>query len=253
MTTQLQNRIRFSSALLLLLFMVPVSALAQSGDRPLTISLTGGFSFPLGRFAGKEINNSTTDHDKTGVAKNGWLGALQLAYQLNKHWGIAVTGGFGQYQQDGNAYKKHYEMIYGNTAMVETKKWKVARILAGPTYSVPISKKLLFRSGLSAGICDTDLPGMTFAILNAGGNPLMAATNSKINLPVAFAYQANAGLGYELSPLFLLLMDLNYFDATVKHEYTPFSTSPTPVPVTQVENKYKMTAFSASLGVGIRL
>jgi hypothetical protein len=253
MTTTLKNGIPSLLAFMLLLFLLPGSAPAQSIDRPLTVSLTGGLSFPLGRFADKEINNSTVDHDKTGVAKKGWLGALQLTYQINRHFGVSLTGGYGQYQQDGNAFKKYYEMIYGNTAVVKAKKWNVIRILAGPTYSAAISDKLLFRSGISAGMCETDLPGMTFMILNQGGNPMLAATYSKMKVPIAFAYQANAGIGYQLSPLFLLLLDLNYFDATVKHKYTPFSTSPTPVPVNQVENKYKLGAFSASLGVGFRL
>lgn len=246
------------SVLSMLLF---AEATAQSTNHPFMVSLTGGPSFPLGRFADKNSTEwNTTVTDKTGFAQTGWSGSLQLGYQLNTHFGIALTAGMNQYKRDGDALKKHFDLFSsysGSTSVMDAKKWDVVKVLAGPTYTTAISKKLLFQSGISAGIGKTAIPGFNYAKYDAGGNPLVLSTNSKVKMPAAFAYQVNAGLGYQLSQTFLLLLDVSYFNATATHKYTVFGSGPTiPDPnidiTYQVKEKYKLSTLSATLGIGLR-
>ncbi len=260
MTTTLKNcrNPLLISALSMLLF---AEATAQSTHHPFTVSLTGGPSFPLDRFADKNSNDwNTSEVDKAGAAQTGWSGSLQLSYQLDTHFGIALTAGINQYKRDGEALRKYYDLFSsysGGVSVMDAKKWNVLKVLAGPTYTTAISKKLLFQSGVSAGIGKTAIPGFNYAKYDSGGNPMMLSTNSKVKMPAAFAYQVNAGLGYKLSQTFLLLFDMSYFDATATHKYTYFLSGPTfPDPgidlANEVKDKYKLSAFSATLGIGLR-
>jgi len=256
MTTTLKHCQRFliTSALLLLLF---IETTAQSTNHPFMVSFTGGLSFPIGRFADNNVANLNTGSDMIGAAKTGWNGNIQLGYQLNTHFGIALTGGVSKYERDGNMFVKYYENIYGNKSTVDSKKWSVFKLLAGPTYTAAVSKKVLFRSGLSAGIAKTAVPGYSYATYNPNGEILGAGAVSKAKMPAAFAYQVNAGLGYELGTV-LLLFDMSYFDATATDKRIPFTGGPVvitinPQPVTsQIKEKYKLSAFSATLGIGLR-
>lgn len=237
-------------ALLLFLF---IETTAQSNNHPFMVSLTGGASFPLGRFAEKNSTNWNTAPDKIGAAETGWSGNLQLGYRLNAHFGIALTAGISQYKRNWNAFKKYFEDIYGNSAEVSMKKWKVVKVLAGPTYTTAVSKKLIFQSGISAGISKTSVPAYNYAVYDSDGNTLAMGYNSKRKMPAAFAYQINAGFGYKLSQTFVLLLDMNYFDATARHKYLPYLPQPGSVEdFTELEEKYKLSAFSTTLGIGFR-
>lgn len=252
MTTTLRNcrNSLIISALSMLLF---AEATAQSINHPFMVSLTGGPSFPLGRFADKDV----TKTDKVGAAETGWSGSLQFGYRLNTHFGIALTAGISQYKQDEKPFKEYFENSYGYTTEVNAKNWNVVKVLAGPTYTAAISKKLLFQSGISAGIGKTGIPVFNYAVFDSDGNLLVEGIHGKIKMPAAFAYQVNAGLGYQLSQTFLLLLDMSYFDATATHTYRYLSSGPTiPDPnvdlSTEVKDKYKLSAFSATLGIGFR-
>ncbi|MGN6291910.1 MAG: hypothetical protein ACTHMV_04130 [Chitinophagaceae bacterium] len=250
------QRFLITSILSLLLFK---EATAQSNDHPFMISLTGGLSFPVGRFADNNVANLNSGSSMIGAAKTGWNGNIQFDYQLSTHFGIALTGGVSEYKRDGDMFVKYYESIYGNKSTVDSKKWSVIKVLAGPTYIAAVNKKLSFRSGLSAGIAKTAVPGYSFTTHNSAGETLSAGTASKAKMPAAFAYQVNAGLGYELSQTVLLLFDISYFDATATDKRIPLMggpvvVSPNPQPVSsQIREKYKLSAFSATLGIGFRL
>ncbi|TXJ26354.1 MAG: hypothetical protein E6Q24_12080 [Chitinophagaceae bacterium] len=257
MTTILKHckRLSIIPVLSLLLF----TAAAQSKSHPFMVSLTGGLSFPLGQFADNNVATLSTGSSMIGAAKTGWNGNVQLGYRLNTHFGIALTGGISEYERDGNMFVKYYESIYGNKSTVDSKKWSVIKVLAGPTYIAAVNKKLSFRSGLSAGIAKTAVPGYSFTTHNSTGEILWVGTVSKAKMPAAFAYQANAGLGYDLGPTVLLLFDMSYFDATTTDKRIPLTggavvISPNPQPVSsQIKEKYKLSAFSATLGIGFRL
>ncbi|MBN8879950.1 MAG: outer membrane beta-barrel protein [Sphingobacteriales bacterium] len=245
-----------TSVLSLLLF---IEATAQSKDHPLMVSLTGGLSFPVGRFADNNVATLSTGSSMIGAAGTGWTGNIQIGYRLNTHFGIALTGGVSEYKRDGSIFAKYYELIYGNKSTVDSKQWSVVKVLAGPTYTATLSKKLSFRSGLSAGIVKTAIPDYSFTINGPMGEILLERSAGKAKMPAAFAYQANAGLGYELSKKVMLLFDVNYFDATATDNRPPsmgrpIMPSPNPQPAyAQVEEKYKLSAFSATLGIGFRL
>jgi hypothetical protein len=240
----------------LLLF---TEAAAQSKSHPFMVSLTGGLSSPLGQFADNNVATLSTGSSMIGAAKTGWNGNIQLGYRLNTHFGIALTGGISEYKRDGDIFAKYYELIYGNTSTVDSKQWSVVKVLAGPTYTAAVSKKLSFRSGLSAGIAKTAVPGYSFTTHNSTGEVLWVGTVNKAKMPAAFAYQANAGLGYDLSSTVLLLFDMSYFDATTTNKRIPLMggpvvISPNPQPVSsQIKEKYKLSALSATLGIGFRL
>ncbi|HEX2846886.1 MAG TPA: hypothetical protein VHN59_10085 [Chitinophagaceae bacterium] len=235
-----------------------IETTAQSKDHPFIVSLTGGLSFPLGRFADNNVATLSTESSMIGAAGTGWNANIQVDYRLKAHFGIALTGGVSEYKRDGSIFAKYYELLYGNKSAVDSKQWRVVKVLAGPTYTATLSKKLSFRSGLSAGIVKTAIPGYSFTIRDPMGEILLERTADKAKMPAAFAYQVNVGLGYELKQTVLLLFDMNYFAATVTDDRTPSMgrpVIPTPNPqpaYSQAEEKYKLSAFSATLGIGFR-
>jgi hypothetical protein len=210
-------------------------------------SLTGGLSIPSGRFADKGNIMPTGLSDVDGGAKTGWNGNLQLGAALTPHTWATITIGLSGFKRDNETFEQYLEMIYGNSAEANVGSWKVLKVLAGPSFRLPVGKRFTFRPAISAGIAKTSIPAVSYTTYGQGGNPLLVAKQTKTKMPAAFAYQGGLGWGYRLGKQVTLLADLNFFGAQAKFEYkTPAIGTGSPG---SMKYEYALNAYSVSAGV----
>lgn len=217
-----------------------------SAQEKFSASLTGGASFPTGRFANKVNTMPTGLATVDGGATTGWNGNLQLGAAITPHTWATITVGLSGFKRSNQSFEEYLELIYGNTAVADAGSWKVLKVLAGPSFRLPFGKKLTIRPAASAGIAKTAIPAYSFSTYNQGGNPLMTATQTKTRMPATFAYELGLGFGYKIAKQLNLLADFDFFGARAKYEFTPFSPGGS-APSRKYE--YALNNYSISAGV----
>ena len=209
-------------------------------------SITGGLSFPAGRFADKVNPMPTGLVNVDGAANTGWNGNLQLGVAITPQIRANVIVGLSVFRQDATSFEETLRWIHGNTPVAEPESWRVLKVLAGPSFILPLCNKLSLRPSLAAGIAKTSVPELTYTLYNPGGNPITTITRDKISMPAAFAYQGGLGWGYKLGKQTTLLADFNFFSARAKYDYQTLTTTGSPV---TLKHEYSLSSYSTSLGV----
>ena len=143
-----------------------------------SIGLTAGPAFPTGKFVNPQGSNLATVHAGGSIELNG-------AYRLC-HAFSATMAMQGQLNNgNGTAYGLPNPVDGDATGPYNVKDWRIARLLAGGIYTLPLTTQtgpaLLIRA--LAGIqktktADISYPGISF--------------------PLAFSYEADAGLKWPL-------------------------------------------------------
>lgn len=184
--------------------------------------LSLGPSFPTGKFANKNYSDTTAGWAQPGPSFN-----LSAGYMLTRSVGIVLLLGAQENKQDANTITSHLKQQYGDTvrSTVTTNNWKIARILAGGLFKLPVSEsgKLFFQAKVLAGVLKTSAPAYSYAY----GQPQyfvtygysVYATIGSVPLNWAFCYQGNAGLGWRLTKRISLVGDVSYFHAAPVHKY----------------------------------
>lgn len=217
-----------------------------SAQQKFSVSLTGGPSFPVGRFSDQVNTMPTGLVNVDGGAQTGWNGNLELGAAITPHTWASITVGLSGFKRSNQSFEEYLQLIYGNTAVADAGSWKVLKVLAGPSFRLPFGKKLTIRPAASAGIAKTAIPAYSYSTYNQGGNPLMAVTQTKISMPATFAYQLGLGFGYKLTKQLSFLADFDFFGARAKYEFTPFSPGGS-APSRKYE--YALNNYSISAGV----
>jgi hypothetical protein len=235
----------------------PITVTAQAATKSFYLELAIGSFFSVGKFANKTYTPTYNilNNNPSGLAKTGAGISLSLGYRINKSASVILILGGSQNKQDVKPYENYLKQQYGNniTTSVSTGNWKIGRIMAGGSLSIPVTKagKLYVLPKIFAGICKTTIPGYSFTAIDNNGL-ITGETRSKENLNWAFCYQAGAGLKYAISSKFYFTFDMNYFGTThvVKYNYNP--NFPVPGPATASgKRKYAISSVNTLLGVGI--
>lgn len=231
---------------------VSSNAIGQRSDSSFTFTLAVGPSIPLGSFGDKSIDSA---------AGNGWADigfAIQgtLHYQFKKSpFGLGLVFGWQENQRNSATLKEIFNSSIpsGGHISANAGSWSVLKLLAGPTFQIPISrdKKIIFTAGLSAGVLKTSIPGWSFSAYSSS-SLAESAVSSAIPLPAAFCYQVNAGLEYRIGKTILLSGSFNFSQASPTWNYTFYGFPPSPTGI-QIHQAYHVSTLNILFGVTFEL
>jgi len=214
-------------SLLLLLSLLTTRSQAQSPQpaspeksRKFFVGLSLGPSFPTGKFAGKNYQDTTA-----GLAQPGPALAISGGYMFTRSIGAVLLVGGQINKTDAGAIASGIAQRNGDTVRTEASahNWKSARLMGGMVFKLPLtpSGKLSFQARILAGALKTSVPGYSYSMsLPAYGNfPYETGTKGDVSLNWAFCYQATTGLSWKLSKRISLVGDISYYHADTKHHY----------------------------------
>lgn len=265
------NRILFCLATLVFCLKIPATAqtaTAPRSDHPATttfsrwsLSLETGPAFPVGAF-----HSIAQISPMAGYARTGYGAELSGNYRICHALGITLAAGF---QQNPTATTLLYSEFPGaqgqGPSSVTRQHWSIVRLLAGPSYSIPLlpKKGLSLRFRALAGALKTKIPDVT---ISTPGPPNSLTTGSTDyfaygSLHWAFAYQADVALQWNFTRRLALTLDAGYAGSKQEENYTSaeyFSELPPYVGVTTTSYQPgRMTSTVATgalytrLGIGI--
>lgn len=242
------------SLIVLVLTAISGFALAQDLTKKFSVQLELGPSIPLGRFAHKSLQSSP--HDSSGNAITGIAANIALQYELVSNFGVSLLIGASINGQDKQYLKKQVKgEAEGSITSFTAKNWNAYKLMPGIYYSIPLSStsKFAFKSMLSAGICKTAVPALSYSF--TGTTPTLysfSASRSKENLPISFCYRVSAELDYALSKKIYLLFNANYFTANPTLKYSYFPNWPQVGNMTEGKKTYSLASINMQIGAGVR-
>jgi hypothetical protein len=240
-----------------------ITSLLQAQQKQPTFfaQLSGGPSFPLGKFAGKTYEGPA-EPNPSGLAKTGLAAQLSLGYYINKSIGLLLLPGYSVHKQDPSGYNENIRShwtptaIRNNTINATTNSWMLMKLMAGGFLVTPLteSSELVLVTKFTAGVCKTDVPGYSYTLSDSSGKVFSFASYEKTSLPWTFCYQISVGLKYKLNNNLHLLFDISSFNAEPKKEIwysRPLPASAGPSIPQQIKVKYKLAEVNALAGIGI--
>ncbi|HXB93766.1 MAG TPA: hypothetical protein VNU70_01370 [Puia sp.] len=183
-------------------------AKAQEKAPHWSIGLAAGPAFPVGTFAGYH-----SPIQSSGGVSIGGNAELSGEYRLCPSFSVAMAFSGQVNHGAGVPYyltQQHFSSSSGaNTGF--NSDWRIARILAGGVYSIPLSKRqgpaLFFR--LLAGIGKIRTPDYSYTVYPPSGFP-SNITQPGASLSWTFSYETGAGIKWGLSPGVALLCYAGY-------------------------------------------
>jgi hypothetical protein len=235
---------------------------AQQKQAKFFAQLSGGPSFPLGKFADKSYTFAVNNNEPEGLAKTGLSLQASLGYHLSKTAGLLFLSGYSEHAQEASGYKEYMKQVIlsagliTNNVDVKTTSWKIVKLMAGGFLNTPLTsdEDLVLVTKVTVGACKTAIPEYSFKGYVTDGITTFGGTFNKTSLSWAFCYQVSMGLKYKLNNRLHLLLDVNSFNATAKKEYTfdpPPSPNGTPNGITYQKVKYKLAELNALVGIGV--
>jgi hypothetical protein len=192
--------------------LLTLSAAAQGNASRWAIGLTAGPAFPVGTFAGYH----SLDQQSGGVSIGG-SAELSGEYRICRSFSVAMAFNGQLNHGPGVPYyltQQHFSSSSGGNIGFNSD-WRIARILAGGVYSIPLSKRqgpaLFFR--LLAGIGKIRTPDYTTVLDQPSGYPAYITTPGAA-LPWTFSYETDAGIKWGLSRRCTFLIDAGYNGAS---------------------------------------
>jgi len=164
-----------------------------------SIEFNMNYSMPLGAYAATD-----KETEKSGYAKNGWVGALTLNWLGKTGFGL----GF-QYDLQHNGYKDIAATIipWGTKYALGTSGWFNNYLMAGPVFIKDFSKVELNVKALLGLIVATST--------NFNIESPIDASNVSITA-TGFGYAVNVGVGYRISKHWGVNLQMGYLGGTPK-------------------------------------
>jgi hypothetical protein len=250
-------------ALAFLLTLGGACASAQDAPARWSLDLAAGPASPIGSF--HSIASMTSN---SGYARTGYGAQLSGSYRIYHRLGVTLAAG---YQQNPTATTLRYydeaNPLNVPPSTISHKHWTMTRILAGPSWSLPLAPKkgLSLRIQALAGALKTKIPDLTMYTPGLP-NALVKGSwyyQSYGPLPWCFAYQADAGLQWRVNRRLALTLDAGYDGSELQATYntTENYTSLPPIPGihTFPNQSVRMSSTVATgtlytrLGIGIAL
>jgi len=168
---------------------------AETTDKKGYIGISLGPSFPIGKFASKDLNS-----DEAGFATSGAIFDISFAYKLgNGNFGITALLR-GQYN-DLDAQKIENDLNAGLT--VDADGWSVGGLMVGGFGEFPISSKVTFDPRLMIGFMNTSSPEIT---ISGNGDWIKQSSSDA----TSFAYLMGAGFKFNVGKKLYLLTNIDY-------------------------------------------
>jgi hypothetical protein len=199
----------------------------KSGKK-FVIALTGGPSFPVGKYEKKDINQP-----QSGYARFGYNLNLNFNYQADKNFGLTSTIIYSRHKLNIDEIKKDL-----NNPNLSVDHYQYYGILAGPMATINLSDKVMLDIKLMAGVAEANSP--VFSLSNT------QITNEKWN--EAFTWQYGTALRYNFNESTCLFTNIYYNHMKPNWNFGPFTNGGTEKFVKVEQN---MSVLDMNLGLGI--
>ena len=240
-------------ALLTGFLLIIIALHAQQKQPRFLVEIGVGPSFPIGKFATRSYTG--IGKEPAGLAKMGLGAQVTLGYYVNEVVGLMLSSGYSIYKQDASGYEDYMKSNLTNSSRVEvdTKSWKVGKIMAGCFYITPLTsaeEEITLITKLAAGVCKTDIPEYSWTAYGQNGTAMGGGTEYKTALPWSFCYQISATLRYKLNNNLHVLLDISSFNSTAQKVYTYNPFFPVPGPTYSEKRKFRLAAVNVMVGIG---
>ena len=244
----MKKRLYYPLAILIVLHTAANAQTTPEKPSRWSLSLSAGPSFPTGKFASKDLLS-----DESGDARIGAGAELALTYWLNPCIGLMFAAA-GQENPIGT-FTSPPDPGFG-TLTIENDPWKIARFLAGGTFSHPLSAGFSLDFRALAGLLKTSIPGYTYHTNSGSGlsTSQSAGKAAAFPLPWTFAYEAGAGLKWQSPGRLFLRLDAAYIGADPRlHQEITITVNGATTGTGTIAHKQPIGALLVGLGAGIRL
>jgi len=244
----MKKRLLYNLTFLIVLNMTANAQTTPEKPSRWSLSLSAGPSFPTGTFASNDRLSSESGHARIGAGAE-----LALTYWLNRRFGL-VFAAAGQENAIGT-FTSLPDPGFGNVT-IENDPWKIARFLAGGTFSHPLSARLSFDIRALAGLLKTSIPGYTYHTNSGSGQSNVQSDGHApgFSLPWTFAYEAGAGLQWQSPGRLFLRLDAAYTGADPRlHQEFTITVNGATTGTGTIEHKQPIGALQLGLGAGLRL
>jgi hypothetical protein len=233
----------------LVLAITPVFLFAQQPEnnqpavksKPMYLDLSGGVSFPIG----KSYTSTDMDNSKSGYASTGYFIQANFAYLGRSLFGIA-----GQVTYQHNSFNSGAvnDTLEGTRYPLGNKGWNNAYLMVGPVYLQSFKKVILEIEGL-IGLM------LSFSPVFNDTDPADGSNHHNTGTGVGLGFRV--GVGYEFSPHFTAMLNLNYLGGfpNLNKEYEPmfigYDTNGQPRYTNLTEIEIKKIVSTMNIGAGI--
>lgn len=236
-----------------------------------TVDVSGGLALPVGKFASKNIYDSTSAFAKAGPVIN-----VSGSYRIISHFGVTALVSIQKNAVDNKGVVSALEAANPDYAFaVDEQDWKLGRALGGAYWEWSLGAKKLFslRVQALAGVMKVEIPDRKLAQAAEYSNGQVIEESSELSYKVnklQFADQFGAELHYAFTRRFFVKAAANYAGAIIHVPYpawvlasradpgTPpltFATGTgTPVTPGNVQMHYSqpLATINFDLGIGMR-
>jgi hypothetical protein len=223
---------------------------SQNTDLPFKAAISVGPSFPVGEFSKIATDTNSFSSD----SKPGPLVSASFSYKFrHSFFGVSILGGWQQKNVDNSAFARFLASVMpaGSEIGVKSDNWHIWKILAGPTFEIPLVKngKASFECAVLGGLLKTSIPG--YEIGTTYGNPPTTTFESVSKIPLAatFCYQVDAGMNYRITPSLLLTANLGFMHAKPMHSFTIYLDPPYYQMPVYLNESYPISTINLLVGV----
>jgi hypothetical protein len=249
---------------LAILLLVLNSTYARSQqNKNFFITIDQGLSLPVGKFKSKDRNPEFEEFKEVnGLAKAGYQFGVSGGYQFNKTIGVIIQLGESLNKQDEESFEEGLRdnSNYNYEIKIKTNHWAIFKGLGGIVMhsDLGVKQQFFIEGKLLAGICKTKIPGYEITVIATDPGlfyPIYVSYSKakKWDIPSAFCWQVNMGLGYRTKNKVYFLFDVNYFNSKSidKFTYQPFG-QPFPPPV-NATYEYNLNSIGLNATIGVEL
>ena len=204
----------------------------------LTFSIAPGVAIPVGKFAGKDFEDS-----KAGFARPGPDAVLKLGYRISRYFGVTVEVAGTSNALDNSVYNNGMAAS-GSDLRIRGGQYSAYRVMAGPDFTYPIDKrgKWELTAQLLGGYLHI-LESHSYTYTTTGRIPVSPQSDT---FRPAFAFEGGAGVRYWTpGHAFYLLGGVNLLASS--YRATNYSDPPP-----HVFGKAPLTTLDVDLGAGLR-
>ncbi len=229
-----------------------------------SVEIGAGAALPVGKFASKNIYDSTASFAKIGPALN-----LALNYRFSSYFSTTILLSGQQNNVDTKNIDKKWDAASpGNYYQTTSNNWLIGKLMAGITANLPVNKRLFLSGRVTAGAVKTSTYKFTtigYTAINdslnlgPGSSPTtITETNAKQALKWEFTYLIGTGIKYSLTKQVLFLCNLDYSSSTLRFARIYYSNLSTGVltgsgnpPPQAIRALPKQPVSSLNLSVGL--
>ncbi len=221
------------------LLLITILGISLSHAQEKYLSVTGGYTVPVGNFAESDLNNK-----ESGYAQNGYNFSFEMSYYFSDFIGIGADLRFNNCNFNSGFFNGLLKERFKNevdTIGLSSGNYNLHNFLIGPILKVNIGDYVSIYGKTFIGVMSAYRPSQTLVYQFYGQTLVSKSTIGKYT--GTFAYNFGAGALFKLSSRFGLNLSADYIAGNPTFETYDYKT------LENVKNKQAIAYFNYNAGV----